>query len=73
MTTEEIKKLFTFTPLAQSDLERVGAIRAAGLDFAHEIMKHAPDCDTRESAVQHVLEAVMLANVSIANSVKTQV
>jgi hypothetical protein len=68
MTTDELQKLFTFTPLGNADLENVGAIRQAGLTFAMEIMKRAPMCGSRDSAVQHVLEAVMLANVSIANA-----
>lgn len=71
MTTDEIQKLFTFTPLEPSDLGNVGAIRQAGLDFARQIMKYSPDCSTRDSAIQHVLEAVMLANCAVANAVKT--
>ena len=68
MKTEELQQLFTFVPLAPAELEKVGAIRSAGLAFATEITRQAPDCITRASAIQHVLEAVMLANVSIANS-----
>lgn len=72
MTRDELQKMFTFTPLAGADLEKVGAIRAAGLQFAEEILERAPECPSKESAIQHVLEAVMLTNVSIANAVKPQ-
>ena len=68
MTQEELKRMFTFTPLAGADMEQVGAIRAAGLEFAEEILKRAPDVSSRERAIIHVLEAVMLTNVSIANA-----
>jgi hypothetical protein len=70
MTLDELRKMFTFTPLAGPDMETVGAIRAAGLEFAEEIFKKAPDSASRGAAIQHVLEAVMLTNVSIANSKK---
>jgi hypothetical protein len=67
MTTDDaLVRLFTFVPLSQAGIESVGAIRAAGLDFARVVSKFSPPSSTRDSAIQRVLEAVMLANLSIA-------
>lgn len=68
MTKADLTTLFTFHPLEGPQLERVGAIRAAGLEFAEEILRQVPDSTMRESAIQHVLEAVMLSNCGIANA-----
>ena len=67
MTQDELTRMFTFIPIAGSAMERVGAIRAGGLEFAEEILRLAPESPARDRAVQHVLEAVMQANLAIAN------
>lgn len=68
MSKAELTKLFSFVPLAGPEIEKVGALRAAGLELALELVSLVPACQMRDSAVHHVLEAVMLGNAAIANT-----
>lgn len=67
MTNAQIERLFTYTPLDQASIERVGQIREAGLMFAAQVNKLVPDSTAKDSAIQHILEAVMLSNCAVAN------
>lgn len=69
-TKDDIDQLFTFTTLSQEQAERIGLIREAGREFANVILSEVPDGQTKENAIAHILETVMLANVAIAHGVK---
>ena len=68
MTKAELETHFTFIPITQGGAEKVGAVRAAGRDLALAVFTHAPEGDLKEIALAHIIEAVCLANASIANA-----
>jgi hypothetical protein len=68
MTKSELDCHFTFDPITNEAAERVGAIRSAGKSLAFAIFDKAPDGSFKDGAIAHVIEAVMLANASIANA-----
>lgn len=66
MNKDEIKEIFTFHPLKDSQGDKYQELRKMGLDLALLIDELCPQSRERSLAITKVQEVAMFANASIA-------
>lgn len=66
ITPEQLKNWFTYHAPTPEQQESYVAIRDAGLELAHIIVAHCPECADTTAAVRKVREAVAAANSAVA-------
>jgi hypothetical protein len=62
----QLRKMFTYHPPQNDQVERYQRIRDAALAFAGEILSCAPESAERTLAIRDVQRASMMANAAIA-------
>lgn len=64
-TEETLKYLFTYHAPNPLQINALGTVRAAGLEFARAMMACCPRCPDRSAAIRLLRESIMTANASI--------
>ena len=68
MTTDEIKKRFTYHPPVRDQAQRYELIRNNGLELANLLNMYCPESRELSLAITKLEEAVFWANASIARN-----
>jgi hypothetical protein len=63
---DDLEKLFTYQPPAEGDQVKFEAVAAACEQAARVIVENCPPSADRTLAIQHLVDARMRANMSIA-------
>lgn len=64
-TVDDIEMFFRYVTLGNFDLEKMGQVRAMGLEFSRVILDVVPEGDGKEEALKAVRVAVLQANSEI--------